>query len=133
MIVQTGKSILLPHKTLKHTNPKHPLQPIMYHSFSKNKNVFIVNCLKFYIGEGNKRMDENQGRQITYESLIRRSLKTLSRYIKGELPNRGIDVTIFQAHSCRVASRIKARQQGIKILESKKGLLLQGKYFHKIL
>ena len=80
VIVQTGKSILLPHKTLKHTNPKHPLQPIMYHSFSKNKNVFIVNCLKFYIGEGNKRMDGNQGRQmITYESLIRRSLKTLSR------------------------------------------------------
>ena len=80
VIVQTGKSILLPHKTLKHTNPKHPLQPIMYHSFSKNKNVFIVNCLKFYIGEGNKIMDENQGRQmITYESLIRRSLKTLSR------------------------------------------------------
>ena len=23
VIVQTGKSILLPHKTLKHTNPKH--------------------------------------------------------------------------------------------------------------
>ena len=80
VIVQTGKSILLPHKTLKHTNPKHPLQPIMYHSFSKNNNVFIVNCLKFYIGEGNKRMDDSQGRQmITYESLIRRSLKTLSR------------------------------------------------------
>ena len=47
------------------------------------------------------------------------------------MPNGGIDVTIFQAHSCRVASRSKARQQGIKISESKKGLLLQGKYFIK--
>ena len=37
VIVQTDKAILLPNKTLKHTNPKHPLQPFVYHSFSKNE------------------------------------------------------------------------------------------------
>ena len=36
---------------------------------------------------------------------------------KRELSNAGIDVTFFQAHSCRAASVSKARQQGIKISE----------------
>ena len=36
---------------------------------------------------------------------------------KRELSNAGIDVTFFQAHSCRAASASKARQQGIKISE----------------
>ena len=59
VIVQTDKAILLQNKTLKHTNPKPPLQPFVYHSFSENQNLCIVNCLKFYVGERNKRMDGN--------------------------------------------------------------------------
>ena len=111
VIVQTDKAILLLNKTLKHTNPKHTVQPF--------ENLCIVNCLKFYIGERNKRMDGNQGRlMITYDKPHKEaSSDTLSRWIKGELPNAGIDVTIFQAHSCRAASTSKARQQGIKISE----------------
>ena len=54
VIVQTGSAILLPNKALMHSNPKHPLQPFMHHSFSENENLCIVNCLKFYIGELNK-------------------------------------------------------------------------------
>ena len=70
MIVQTDKAILLPNKTLKHTNPKYPLQHLVYNSFSENENLCIVNCLKFYIGERNKRMDGNQDRLIiTYGKL----------------------------------------------------------------
>ena len=45
------------------------------------------------------------------------SSDTLCRWIKGELSNVGIDVTIFQAQSCRTTSTSKARQQGIKTLE----------------
>ena len=59
VIVQTDKAILLQNKTLKHTNPKHPLQPFVYHSLGENQNLCIVNCLKFYVGERNKRMDGN--------------------------------------------------------------------------
>ena len=59
VMVQTDKATLLPNKTLKHTNPKHPLQPFVHHSFSKNENLCIVICLKFYVGERNKRMDGN--------------------------------------------------------------------------
>ena len=119
VIVQTDKAILLPNKTLKHTNPKHPLKPFVYHSFSENENLCIVNCLEFYIGERNKRMDGSQGRlMITYgRPHVEAYSGTLSRWIKGELSNAGIDVTIFQAHSCRAASTSKARQQGIKISE----------------
>ena len=97
VIVQTDKAILLPNKTFKHTNPKHPLQPFMYHSFSENENLCIVNCLKLYIGERNKRMDGNQSRlMITYSKPHKEaSSDTLSRWIKGELSNAGIDVTIF--------------------------------------
>ena len=47
VIVQTDKAILLPNKTLRHTNPKHPLEPFVYHSLSENENLCIVNCLKF--------------------------------------------------------------------------------------
>ena len=47
------------------------------------------------------------------------------------MPNGGIDVTIFQAHSCRVASRSKARQQGIKFSESKKGCCCRENTFIK--
>ena len=122
VIVQTDKAISLPNKTLKHTNSKHSLQYFVYHnsdSFSKNGKLCIVNCLKFYIGERNKRMDGNQGRLIiTYGKPHKEaSSDTLSRWIKGELSNAGIDSTIFQAHSCRAASMSIARQQGIKILE----------------
>ena len=119
VIVQTDKVILLPNKTLKHTNAKHPLQPFLYHSFSENENLCIVNCLKFYIGERNTRMDRNQGRlMITYGKPHKEiSSETLSRWMKGELSNARIDITIFQAHSCREASTSKARQQGIEISE----------------
>ena len=119
VIVQTDKAIFLPNKTLKHTNPKHPPERFVYYSFSENENLCIVNCLKFYIGERNKRMDGSQGRlMITYRKPHKEaSSDTLSRWIKGELSNAGIDVTIFQAHSCRAASTSKARQQGIKISE----------------
>ena len=61
LIVQADKGILLPNKTLKHTNSKQWIQTFVYHSFSENENLCIVNCLKFYIGEWNKRMDGNQG------------------------------------------------------------------------
>ena len=44
VIVQTDKAILFQNKTYKHTNPKHPLQPFVYHSFSDNENLCIVNC-----------------------------------------------------------------------------------------
>ena len=40
VIVQTDEAILLPNKTLKHTNPKHPPQPFVYHSFSENENLY---------------------------------------------------------------------------------------------
>ena len=59
LIVQTDKAILLPNKTLNRINPKHTLQPFVDHSFSENENLCIVNCLNFYVGERNKRVDGN--------------------------------------------------------------------------
>ena len=50
VIGHTNKAILLPNKTMKHTSPKHPLEPFVYHNFKENENLCIVNCLKFYIG-----------------------------------------------------------------------------------
>ena len=41
MIVQPDISILLPNETLKHNNPKHQLEPFVYHSFSENENLYI--------------------------------------------------------------------------------------------
>ena len=116
-IVQTDKAILLPNKALEHTNPKYPLEPLVYHSFSENENLCTVNCLKFYIGERNKRMEGSQGRlMITYGKPHKEaSSDTPSRWVKGELSNTGINVNIFQAHSCRTVSTRNTRQQGVKI------------------
>ena len=87
VIVQTDKGILLPIKILKHTNPKHPIELFLYHSFSENESLCIVNYLKFYIGETNKRMDGSQDRlMITYGKPHKEaSSDTLSWWIKGPL------------------------------------------------
>ena len=104
---------------IKHwnTNPKHPLESFIHHSFSENENICSVSCWKFYIGEQNKWTDESQGRlMITYgKPHTEASSETLPRRIKVELLNVEIDVNIFQAHSCIAVS--KARQQTMKILE----------------
>ena len=83
VVLQTDKAILLPNKTLKHTNPKHPLQPFVHHSFSENENLCIVNCLKFSIGERNKGMDGHQVKlMITYRKPHKEtSSYTLSRLV----------------------------------------------------
>ena len=66
VIVQTDKAILLLIKTLKYTNTKHTLEPLVCHSFSENENLFIVICLEVYRGERNKRMVGNQGQLMNY-------------------------------------------------------------------
>ena len=48
------------------------------------------------------------------------------------MSNARIDVNIFHPHSCRAASTIKARQQGISILEIvKRGCWSRKKMFTK--
>ena len=44
--------------------------------------------------------------ELTFKQLCRK----IAKRRKGELSNAGIDVTIFQAHSCRAASTSKVRQ-----------------------
>ena len=114
---QTDKAILFPDKTFMHTNARHLQEPFLYLRFSENENLCIVSCLKFYIGEQNQKMNESQGRvTILYRKPHKEaSSDTLSRWIKREMSNAGIQelmLTFFEAHSCRVASTSKARQQG---------------------
>ena len=59
-------------------------------------------------------MDGNQGRlMITYGKPHKEvSSDTLSRWIKGELSNAGIDVTIFQAHISEQLQRARPDSMG---------------------
>ena len=42
IIFADNKVILLPNKTLKHTNPNRPLEPLTYHKYEAKEKLCIV-------------------------------------------------------------------------------------------
>ena len=42
--------ILLPNKTMKHTEANRSFEPLIYHHYLDNEEVCIVKCLQSYIG-----------------------------------------------------------------------------------
>ena len=53
MIFKENKVIFFPNKTLKHTKPNTPLEPLIYHQYPEIQKLCIVNCLKSYISMRN--------------------------------------------------------------------------------
>ena len=118
IVFENKKVVLLPNKTLKHTNPNHPLKPFEYSSFEANPKLCIVNCLQFYIGERNTRFRDSGKLMVTHGKPHKEaSNDTVSRWIKEDMINAGIDISTFQAHSCRAASTSKAKNLGIPLSE----------------
>ena len=40
-------------RLLKHSTPNRPLKLFVNHSYKENAKLCIVNCMQFYLGEGN--------------------------------------------------------------------------------
>ena len=49
IIFKENKVILLPNRTMKHTKPNTPLEPLIYHHYPGTNKLCIVNCLTSYI------------------------------------------------------------------------------------
>ena len=45
------------------------------------------------------------------------SHETISRWIKSELTDAGVDISVFKAHSCRSASSSKAKDNAVSLNE----------------
>ena len=114
IIFTDDKVILLPNKTLKHTNPNRPLEPLTYHKYEAEEKLCIVNCLQSYLEKRNHLVnDEVRELLIRYgKSHKPVSSESVGRWIKNELTNAGVDTTVFKPHSCRSASVSKAKVNG---------------------
>ena len=53
IIFTDSKVILLPNKTLKHTNPNRLLEPLAYHKYKAEEKLCLVNCLQSYLEKRN--------------------------------------------------------------------------------
>ena len=105
--VYEDKLTILPNSSLKHTKPTQPLQAIVYHKFSGNPKLCVVECAKLSI-EIRKELVPLEIKQlfVTYGKLQKAaSDDKISRWIKNTIPSAGIDTGVFKAHSNRSSVR----------------------------
>ena len=92
---------------------------MIYHHYPENQKLWIVNCLKSYIGMRNALVKEEVKDLIIsfgkpYKPVLH---ETTSRWIKSELTDAGVDTSVFKAHSCRSASSSKVKDIGVSLNE----------------
>ena len=111
------KLILLLNKNVKYSAPQRPIQPFVYHKCKGSEKLCIVHCLRFYILERGKQMDNTECRLIITHRKPHHhaSHDTLSRLMKEELPLVETDVNVFNAHSYRAESTSKVKQKWISL------------------
>ena len=119
VIITEDKLLLLPNKTLKHSKPGRPLECLSYKRFMENTNLCVVHCAEEYLKRRKLLVNGDTHKLlITYGKPHREaSSDTVSRWIKNELSNAGIDINIYKAHSCRAATASKAKDIGVPINE----------------
>ena len=98
-----NKAILLPNKLLKDSRSGSLIEPLIYHRFNGNTKLCVVSCLDEYTKQRNTRVPADTGSlRITFGKPYRKpSNDTFARWIKTELVNAGIDISVLKAHSCR--------------------------------
>ena len=92
-----NKVIMLPNKTLKHSQPARPLQPLIYNAYEENIKLYLVNFLLSYL-KGRKLLvnDDVKELVISYgKPHPPVGSDTLRRWVKDELKLSGIDVKVF--------------------------------------
>ena len=112
IVVEENKIVFLPNKTLKHTNTRRPLEPLISHRYTANDKLCIAECVNSYLVVRKKRVDAKVMEfVITYGKAHKPSSSgTISRWIKDEFGKAGININVYTAHSCRAASTSKTRE-----------------------
>ena len=134
-IFKENNVILLPDKTVRHTEVNKPLEPLIYHHCPHNENLCIVKCLLSYIGTWNTLVTQEVKDLISGYGKPHKpvSSETISRLIKDEFSKAGVDTLVFKAHSCRSVSSSKWRDACVSVSEiSKKQVekvYIPSKYF----
>lgn len=107
VLLENENIILLPNKTLKNSAPQ---WPFVYHKYTDNEKLCLVNCLRFYILERGMKMENTKYRLITTLGKLHHhvSRDTLSRWVIEELKLIGTNVNTFTTNSCRATSASKA-------------------------
>ena len=96
IVVEENKIVFLPNKTLKHTNTRRPLEPFIYHRYTANEKLYIVECANSYLGVWKKSVDANiMEFIITYGKPHKlASSDSISRWIKNEFGKAGINTNV---------------------------------------
>ena len=104
---------------MKNTKPNTSLRVLIYHYYPENNKLCIVNCLTYYIGMRNVLVGEEiKDLVISFGKLHKPvSHDTISMWIKSELANDGVDISVLKAHSCLSASSSKAKYTGVSLNE----------------
>ena len=119
IVTKENKIVLLPNKTLKHSNTHRPLEPLIYQGYPLNEQLCILNAVQYYLGMRENLVDANTKEFIiTYGKLHKpASSDTISRWIKDEVGMADINTNIYKPHNCRSASTSKARDNGVSITD----------------
>ena len=109
----TGAHIAFPAK-LKQTRPGYHPKPIFIPVYEREPILCPVSALQVYIDRTCSLRQGNSQLLLSYvkpHSPVSR--KTVYRWLKTVLSNSGIDISVFQGHSVRVAGGSKAKQSGV--------------------
>ena len=73
--------IILPNKTLKHTNPNRPLEPLTYHKYEAEEKLCIVNCLQSYLEKRNQLVNDKVRELLITYGKLHKPIQGLSRKV----------------------------------------------------
>ena len=59
IIIKGNKIVFLPNKSLKHSNIRRPLEPLVYQGYPLNEKLCIVNATQCYLGMRENLIDAN--------------------------------------------------------------------------
>ena len=96
-----------------------PPPVLEFEEFSANKKMCVVTCLSHYLERTAEWRTEGQNQLLLSHLSPHKEVKssTISNWVKQVLKLSGIDVSKYQAHSCRSASTSKAKVLGLSVKE----------------
>lgn len=85
--------------------------------FAPNNMMCVVSCLDVYLERSKSWRSDNQTQLLLSHLRPHNEVKTstIANWVKLVLQRAGIDVKVFQAHSCRSASTSKAKVLGLSL------------------
>ena len=111
----SGAHIAFPRQ-LKQSRPGYHPQPVFIPYYNIDYSVCPVRTLEVYLQRTALLRGGETKLLLSYVKPYKAiTLKTVYRWLKTALNNAGIDTSVFQGHSCRVAGGSTAKESGVPI------------------